>query len=115
MTPGFNMAPIGFNMQPPSPSQPQAHSNQWMQIPGQIGGGLIGNCFFPGVGGLVGSQAGAAFGGLVGDVVGGNWNGDAGRREDAAARAAQPVRREAVMRTSPGTSVPLSDQGGFSG
>jgi hypothetical protein len=69
--PGFNVAPLdlGFNV------QPVEHDNTWMQIPGQIGGGIIGSFFFPPFGSMIGSKAGGAFGSGLGDAIAGNWNG----------------------------------------
>ena len=72
-TPGFNMTPdqtfLGFNV------SPVQHDNTWMQIPGQIGGGIIGSFFFPPFGTMIGSKAGGAFGSGLGDALGGNWSG----------------------------------------
>jgi len=69
--PGFNVQPLdlGFNV------QPDEHDNTWMQIPGQIGGGIVGSFFAPPFGTMIGSKAGGAFGSGLGDAIGGNWNG----------------------------------------
>jgi uncharacterized protein YcfJ len=72
----------GFNVQEPEQQsflgfdvRPVQHDNQWMEMPGQIAGSLIGNYFAPGIGGMIGGKAGGAFGGALGDAIAGNWSG----------------------------------------
>jgi hypothetical protein len=71
----------GFNVQEPQQSflgfdvRPVGHDNQWMKMPGQIGGGLLGSFFGGPIGGMVGSKAGGAIGGGLGDLFAGNWSG----------------------------------------
>ena len=71
----------GFNVQEPQQSflgfdvRPVEHSNAWMQIPGQIGGGILGSFYGGPIGAMAGSKAGGAFGAGLGDLFAGNWSG----------------------------------------
>lgn len=51
------------------------HSNVWMEIPGEVGGGIIGSIYGGPIGGMAGSKAGKNVGDIAGDAIGGNWDG----------------------------------------